>query len=139
MCKVGDIIVVKNYKSQGEMVARHSFVVLSTEEGKIKGLDFDMVCNVMSSFHSEEHREKKMGYPGNFEYSSEQEYIRNGHGKDGFIKAEQFYYFDRSKTDFYVIGNVTPELFNALVVFIGSLEKIENVIDNLISEEKEAD
>lgn len=131
MCKVGDIIVVRNYKSQGENMKRHSFVVLSTENGQIQGLDYDMVCNVMSSFHSEEHRKKKLGYPGNFEYLSEQENIRNGHGKAGFIKAEQFYYFDRSKTDFYVLGNVEPELFNELLEFINSLDEIEHIIDNL--------
>lgn len=131
MCKVGDIIVVRNYKSQGENIKRHSFVVLSTEDGQIQGLDYDMVCNVMSSFHSEEHRKKKLGYPGNFEYTAEQENIQNGHGKSGFIKAEQFYYFDRSKTDFYVLGNVEPELFNELLEFINSLTEIEHIIDNL--------
>ena len=54
MCKVGDIIVVRNYLSQGQTIKRHSFVVLSTEHGEIQGMDFDLVCNVMSSFRSEE-------------------------------------------------------------------------------------
>lgn len=131
MCKVGDIIVVKNYVSQGREISKHSFVVLSTEKGEIQGLDYDLVCNVMSSFHSEEQRKKKLKYPGNFEYSSDSENIKNGHGKDGYIKAEQFYYFDRSKTDFYVLGNVTPELFQALIEFINQLTDIEVIIDNL--------
>ena len=131
MCKVGDIIVVRNYKSQGMDLKRHSFVVLSTEHGQIQGLDFDLVCNVMSSFHSEEQRKRKLGYAGNFEYSSEDENIKGGHGKAGYIKAEQFYYFDSSKTDYYVLGNVTPELFNALIEFINSLGEVEHVIDNL--------
>lgn len=131
MCKIGDIIVVKNYKSQGVNISKHSFVVLSTEQGKIQGLDFDLVCNVMSSFHSEEHRKQKMKYPGNFEYSAEQESVQNGHGKAGFIKAEQFYYFDRNKLDFYVLGNVEPELFNALIAYIQTLDEIEHIVDNL--------
>ncbi|MBQ8315383.1 MAG: hypothetical protein IJ427_12905 [Lachnospiraceae bacterium] len=131
MCKIGDIIVVKNYKSQGVNISKHSFVVLSTEQGKIQGLDFDLVCNVMSSFHSEEHRKQKMRYPGNFEYSAEQENVHGGHGKAGFIKAEQFYYFDRNKLDFYVLGNVEPELFNALIAYIQTLDEIEHVVDNL--------
>ena len=131
MCKVGDIIVINNYKSQGDDMTRHSFVVLSTEHGKIQGLDYDLVCNVMSSFHSEEQRKRKMGYPGNFEYSAEQENVHNGHGKAGYIKAEQFYYFDRASIDFYVIGNVVPELFNALIAFINGLSEIEHIIDNL--------
>jgi len=131
MCKIGDIIVVRGYKSQGRDIRQHSFVVLSTENGQIQGLDYDMVCNVMSSFHSEEHRKKKMGYPGNFEYSATDEHVKNGHGKAGFIKAEQFYYFDSNKTDFYVIGNVDADLFNALLEFINSLEEVEHIIDNL--------
>lgn len=131
MCKVGDIVVIRNYKSQGAEIRRHSFVVLSTDQGKIQGLDFDMVCNVMSSFHSEEHKKKKLGFPGNFEYSANDENIQNRHGKDGFIKAEQFYYFDQSKTDFYVLGNVEPELFNALMKFISELDEVEHIVDNL--------
>lgn len=39
MCKVGDIIVVRNYKSHGKTINRHSFVVLSTENGQIQGLE----------------------------------------------------------------------------------------------------
>lgn len=35
--------------------------------------------------------------------------MKKGHGKEGYIKAEQFYYFDSSKTDFYVLGNVDPD------------------------------
>lgn len=131
MCKIGDIIVVNGYKYHGTEMSRHSFVVLSTESGTIQGLPFDLVCNVMSSFHSEEQRKKKLSYPGNFEYSSEQEIIKRGHGKSGYIKAEQFFYFDSSKTDFYVIGNITEELLNALVEFIKQLEEIDIVIDNL--------
>lgn len=131
MCKVGDIIVVRNYKSQGREIKRHSFVVLSTDGGKIQGLDYDMVCNVMSSFHSEEHRQKKLSYPGNLLYEAEQERVQGGHGKPGYIKAEQFYYFERSKIDYYVIGSVTSELFATLVEFINSLDEVEHVIDNL--------
>ncbi|MGN1157656.1 MAG: hypothetical protein ACI4TK_15875 [Agathobacter sp.] len=131
MCKVGDIIVVRNYKSQGSELKQHSFVVLSTEEGQIQGLDYDMICNVMSSFHSPEQKAKKLRYPGNFEYSAEDEIVKNGHGKEGYIKAEQFYYFDRSKTDFFVIGNITQELLNELLNFISALEEVEHVVDNL--------
>ena len=130
-CQVGDIIVVSNFKSQGQAVKRHSFVVVSTEKGQIQGLDYDLVCNVMSSFHSPEHRQKKMGYPGNFEYAAEQENVKGGHGKPGYIKAEQFYYFDSEKIDYYVIGNVYPDLLKALFQYIESLDKIEHITDNL--------
>lgn len=130
-CQVGDIIVVSNYMSHGKPINGHSFVVLSTEHGKIQGLDYDLVCNVMSSFHSEEHRRKKLGYPGNFEYPADQENVKNGHGRAGFIKAEQFYYFDSEKTDFYVIGNITSDLLDDLLLFIDKLKEVEHIIDNL--------
>ncbi len=52
-CQVGDIIVVNEYKSQGRTLKQHSFVVINTDGGQIQGLDYDVVCNVMSSFHSE--------------------------------------------------------------------------------------
>lgn len=35
MCKVGDIILVNSYKDNGKNLSRHSFVVISDEEGKI--------------------------------------------------------------------------------------------------------
>lgn len=132
-CKVGDIIVVRNYKDHGRSVGRHSFVVLSTDRGQIKSLDYDLVCNVMSSFHSEEHRKKKLTYPGNFEYDASQENVKNGHGKAGYIKAEQFFYFDSTYLDYYVIGNVQPELLRRLFEYIESLDTIDHIIDNLQS------
>lgn len=131
MCKIGDIIVVSDYVSNGVKLSRHSFVVLSTDKGQIQGLDYDLVCNVISSFHSEEQKARKLSYPGNFGYDASQENIKNGHGKSGYIKAEQFYYFDSAKTNFYVIGSVTEELFNSLLAFIQGLESIDHIIDNL--------
>ena len=52
MCKVGDIIVVKNCKAETGNIGRHSFVVLDTNQGEIEGLSFDLVCNIMSSLES---------------------------------------------------------------------------------------
>lgn len=130
-CQVGDIIVVKHFKTGGQTIGRHSFVVLSTDRGQIQGLDYDLVCNVMSSFHSEEHRKKKLGYPGNFEYPANQENVKGGHGKAGYIKAEQFFYFDSESLDYFVIGNVQPELLNLLFQYIEQLDNIEHIIDNL--------
>lgn len=62
MCKVGDIIVVRNYVSQGKEIGKHSFVVLSTEKGKIRGLDYDLVCNVFFSFRRTEEKETKLSW-----------------------------------------------------------------------------
>lgn len=129
--EVGDIIVVKKYVSHGQILRQHSFVVISTDGGQIRGLDYDVVCNVMSSFHSEQHRQHKLSYPGNLEYSSSDERIKNGHGKDGFIKADQFYFFNLQEIDYYVIGSITPNLASALKEFAENLKKVEFITENL--------
>ena len=54
MCKIGDIILVNRYKDKDKILGRHSFVVISDENGEIHGLPYDMICNVFSSFKSEE-------------------------------------------------------------------------------------
>ena len=43
MCQVGDIILVDNYFHRNQPIAKHSFVVLSTENGEIEGLSYDLV------------------------------------------------------------------------------------------------
>ena len=91
-CKIGDIIVIESYLSHGQQLSRHSFVVLDTEDGQIEGMAYDLVCNVMSSFHDEAHRNKKLSYPGNFEYSPSDQAVKHGNNKQGFIKADQLYY-----------------------------------------------
>lgn len=131
MCKVGDIILVRKYKSQGKDLKQHSFVVLKADAGEIQGLPYDLVCNVMSSFHSEEHREKKLKYPGNLEYSPDEENVKNGHGRNGYIKGDQLYYFDRTKIDYIVLGQISVGLYLRLVELISGLDSIEEILDNL--------
>lgn len=130
MCKVGDIIVVKNYKQNGTDFKTHSFIVLNIDGGQIEGLDYDMVCNVMSSFRNKD-KHKKLSYPGNIELTPEDREIISGNDEGGYVKAEQLFYFDRSKLDYYVIGNLTPEAFQKLIYFIQSLDALEHIIDNL--------
>ncbi len=47
MCKVGDIILVDNYKHGDKVLNRHSFVVLNANKDEIQGLEYDLVCNVI--------------------------------------------------------------------------------------------
>jgi len=132
MCKVGDIILINNYNHNGKILNRHSFVVLSDEAGQIQGLDYDIICNVMSSFKDEEQRKKKLKFPGNFPITHDDSTILNGNDKDGYIKAEQFYYFDKETIDFMVIGSMDEDAFNLLIDFIHSLEiEIQHIVDNL--------
>lgn len=132
MCKVGDIIVVKDYTKNGTKLGKHSFIVLSDKAGQIQGLDYDIICNVMSSFKNNDQRNKKLSYPGNFPIEHDDSNVVNGNNKSGYIKAEQFYYFNKEKTDFVVIGSIKEEVFNMLIEFIHELNiEISTIIDNL--------
>ena len=132
MCKKRDIILVENYLSQGRAVGTHPFIVLDDQGSEIKGLPFDMICNVMSSFKSDKHKAKKLSYPGNFPISATEKNVPGGHSLDGYIKAEQFYYFNKDKITYHVIGQMTAAAFNDLIDFIqnGDFE-IEEITDNL--------
>lgn len=132
MCKTGDIILVDNYIDNGSNLCHHSFVVINDEAGQIQGLDYDFICNVMSSFKSEAQRIKKLSYPGNFEILHTDTIVDKGNDRDGFIKAEQFYYFNKEKISFIIIGRMTEDAFNELIEFIKDLKiEIKQVVDNL--------
>ncbi len=136
MCKRGDIILVRSYKDGDIQLGRHSFVVLDDEEGRVHGVDYDLIALVMSSFASEEQRIKKLKFPGNFEISAANEQMNiSAHGKDGYIKAEQFYYFKKENLDYVQIGSLTIDTWSALLDFIEALEKngikIRQITDNL--------
>ena len=48
MCKLGDIIIINNFKNEdGIDVSKHSFVVINDEEDSIRGLKYDFVANMM--------------------------------------------------------------------------------------------
>ena len=133
--KIGDIILIDKFKSQGNDVGRHSFVVIEDNEGEICSLNYDFIALLMSSFKDEEQKKKKLSYPSNFPINVGSENVKNGHGKEGFIKAEQFYYFNKENISFRVIGELKPETLDSLIAFVNSLPDrhitIEQIIDNL--------
>lgn len=132
MCKVGDIILVKNYSHKGTDLPRHSFIVLSIENGTIQGMDYDMIANVLSSYKSEEQKAKKLSYPGNLNITKNDKIVPNGNGKNGYVKTDQLYFFNRDKLDYMVIGKTTTEFFNTLLEFIKeSTADTQYIIDNL--------
>ena len=132
MCSVGDIILIESYQHNESVLKKHSFVVLTVGNENIRGLDYDFVCNVLSSFKNEQQRVKKLSYPGNFEITHEDSSIVRGNTKDGFIKAEQFYYFNSKKTKFTVIGKLNADIFKKLIEFIEGLDvPLEHITANL--------
>lgn len=132
MCNVGDIIVVNGYNDNGKAIGRHSFVVLDDNAGQIQGLDYDLICNVMSSFKNQQQHDRKLKYPGNFPIAHDDFDPIKGNDYRGYIKAEQLYYFNKAKLNYIVIGKMKPEVFNLLIEFIEGLEiEIQHIVDNI--------
>lgn len=135
MCQVGDIIVIKQYKDRGKIISKHSFVVISDENGKIEGIPYDFVANAMSSFKNDKQKEWKLKqYPGNFPIVLDDRVVENDNGKSGYIKADQLYYFQRDNIEFDTIGYLKPEILDLLLEFLEESDfDIVDIVDNLMS------
>lgn len=132
MCKIGDIILIEKYKARGKTLRRHSFVVIDDQDGKIQGLPYDMICNVFSSFKSEEQKKRKLSYPGNFPIANEDTHTQPDNGKSGYVKTDQLYFFNKNKVEYTVIGNIQPDILELVLEFIDTSDfEAEAIIDNL--------
>lgn len=128
MCKVGDIIVIKEFKNEiGEPVKKHSFVVISDESNSIGGLNYDFISNMLCSFHDNNHRNKKLRYEENLEIKTKLKSKNKTNNKIGFIKADQLYYFDKDKIEYYILGHLSKQLLDELMSLIFSLDKKEKL------------
>ena len=124
MCKLGDIIVIKEFKNElGKKITRHSFVVINDEENSIEGMQYDFISNMLCSFHSDEHRSRKLKFKENYEIT--ENLISGNHlnNNSGFIKMDQLYYFDKSLIEYYVLGHIDLELLDELLQSILILSK----------------
>ena len=134
MCKIEDIIVINKYLGDdGSIISKHSFVVINDNPGFIEGLHYDFVCNVMSSFKSEEQWIKKLKCKENIEITGKKiisNITRNN--KNGFIKADQLFFFDKKKIDYYVLGHISDNLMVELINIIVSLSE-KNMLKYIIS------
>lgn len=132
MCKIGDIILVDNYKDNGCNLNKHSFIVIEDENGTIEGVPYDFICNIMSSFKNDEQKLRKLRYPGNFPISHNDTVTDPHNTKDGFVKTDQLYYFKKDNINFKVIGNVIPEVLDMIFDFIENSDfEFSHIIDNL--------
>lgn len=135
MCKVRDIIVIDEYEHEGKMLSKHSFVIIDDEADEIQGLPYDFVANVMSSFKNNEQKARKLKYPGNFPIGLDDRITDPDNGKEGYIKAEQFYYFKKDTIDFSVIGEINKDKFDELIKFMQELDDFEEILDNIKEQE----
>lgn len=124
-------MVNKYVGDDGEIINKHSFVVINDKPGFIEGLQYDLVTNVMSSFKSEEQKMKKLRFEENVEVLSENILSTLKNSKNGFIKADQLIYFDKKKIDYYVLGHISPELLDELMIIIVSLNKKGHLKQNI--------
>lgn len=132
MCKIGDIIGVKNFISDdNKVIGFHYFVVVADESGQICGLNFDLVGTIMSSFKNEKQKRKKLSYKENLEIKEVDFNLGKRTKKNGFIKADQLFYFDKSKQEYTVVGQVDGDVLIKLLERIGYLDKHNKIVVNL--------
>lgn len=135
MCRVGDIIVVKEFKDRnGTVVPKHSFVVISDEAGVIESYSYDFISNIMCSFHSENHKKRKLKIKSNLEIVPNKIKGRNVNNKSGYIRADDLFYFKKDKIDYKVIGRLSDDMLDKLIKLIIKLNvenKTKDTITNL--------
>ena len=133
MCRVGDIIVVKEFKDRnGTVVPKHSFVVISDEAGIIESYSYDFISNIMCSFHSENHKKRKLKIKSNLEIVPNKIKGRNVNNKSGYIRADDLFYFKKDKIDYKVIGRLSDDMLDKLIKLIIKLN-VENKTKDLIN------
>lgn len=124
MCKLGDIIVIKEFKNEvGEIVKKHSFVVVSDEKNEIEGLNYDFVSNMLCSFHSDEHKQRKLSFKENLEIKRYLIIGENLNNKDSYVKADQLYFFDKSNINYKVIAKLNRNYLDYLIRLTMILKK----------------
>ena len=135
MCKLGDIIVIKEFRNEfDEKVRKHSFVVINDEKNCIEGLHYDFISNMLCSFHDDEHKSKKMSYRENLLIKEKTISGDKINEKEGFIKADQLYYFDKNEIEYKVIARLDDESLTELVQLILALNeenKLKIITTNL--------
>lgn len=139
MCKLGDIIVVKEFKNElGNIIPRHSFVVINDESDYVEGLKYDFVTNMMCSFHDDEHKNKKLKYKQNLPVIEKYISGEKINSKEGYIKANFLYYFDKSEIEYQVIAHMDAELLDELmqlILVLNEENKLQSVTTNLVEVE----
>ena len=135
MCKLGDIIVVSEFKNEvGEIISKHSFVVVSDKKDIIEGLNYDFVSNMLCSFHDEKHKNRKLKYKENMEIKRKYIIGDKLNNKDSYVKADQLYFFNKKLIKYKVIANLSDYYLNKLLELISNLKyegKVKLISTNL--------
>lgn len=137
MCKIGDILLIFNAKNNKYSVGPHPFIVLDDNAGTVKGIySYDFVGLLVSSADTEEKKERLKKFEGNFPLVTDDKIMNSNfrsENRDGYVKADQFFYFDKNKISYVHIGKVVQDAFDIIVEFIGELAskgvKFEQIVD----------
>lgn len=129
MCKLGDIIVVNEFKDRsGITVPKHSFVVINDEPDFMEGYAYDFISNVMCSFHNDEHKKRKLSFEGNLEIDKNKIEGNGINAKDGYIRADELFYFKKENIEYKVIAHMDDELLDELVQLILELDRKDRLV-----------
>ena len=132
MCQVGDIIKIQKYKDRGQLLNRHSFIVIDDTADSINGVPYDIICNVMSSFKDKQQKQRKLNYPANYPINVDDRIVEHDNMIEGYVKTDQLYYFHKDKMSYEVIGTIKPEIFNKIIKFIEESDfELIDITDNL--------
>lgn len=137
MCKVGDIILISQFKDGKNVVGKHPFLVLDDTGGIVRGTyNYDFIALLMSSNTTIAKHKKLNRYLGNFPIAAEDKMITDTsfNNLDSYIIADQFYYFDKSEVKFIQLGSMDEEIYNLLIEFMNELKasgvKFRQIVDN---------
>lgn len=114
MCKPGDIIIINNFiDEEGSKVDKHSFIVIDNKKY--------ITSNMMCSFRDTIQKERKLKYYGNYELDENFINGKSINKKNGYLKIDKLYYFDKEKTDYKVIAHVDLKLLNKIYKYLLTL------------------
>ena len=88
----------------------------------------------MCSFHSENHKKRKLKIKSNLEIVSNKIKGRNVNNKNGYIRADDLFYFKKDKIEYKVIGRLSDDMLDKLIKLVISLNienKTKDTITNL--------
>ena len=93
-------------------------MVINDEPDFIEGYSYDFVSNVMCSFHDEKHKQHKLSIKSNLKISSNNLKGKNLNLKEGYIRADELFYFKKNKIKNKVIAHINEEYLDKLVKLI---------------------
>lgn len=91
-----------------------------------------VICYVV--FMTKVIEKRKLIFKSNYEIVEDAILTKKRNKKTGFIKADQLYYFDKTKIKYYVVGEINPKMLNELfklIIILMEQRKVTKVITNL--------